>query len=95
VLLFLDGVLMAMFLVSGAFFLRYWRSSGDRLYALFALAFLILGANRVLLAHYSHAIAPVQEHHVLLYSVRLAAFVIILVAILDKNRSESPVSKSL
>lgn len=91
-LLFIDGVLMTMFMCSAGFFIRYWRSSGDRLYALFALAFFILGANRVLLAMYSHAIAPVQEHHVILYTVRLAAFLIILVAILDKNRAGSTVS---
>ncbi len=93
-LLFIDGVLMTMFLVSAVFFVRYWRGSGDRLYAMFALAFFILGTNRVLLALYSHAIAPVQEHLVVLYSVRLAAFLIILAAILDKNRSGATVSSS-
>jgi hypothetical protein len=85
-LLFIDGAIMMMFLAAGVFFLRYWRASGDRLYAMFALAFFILSVNRALLALYSHALS-MEEHNVMLYSIRLAAFLIILFAIVDKNRT--------
>jgi hypothetical protein len=87
ILLVIDGALMMMCFTIATFFLKYWRHSRERLHAMFALAFFILGVNRVLLVAYSHAIAPVQEHHLALYTVRLAAFVIILLAIADKNRN--------
>lgn len=94
-LLFIHGMIMGMLLVAGVFFLRYWRGSGDRLYAMFALAFFILGVNRALLATYAHTSATSQEHHALLYAIRLAAFLIILLAIVDKNRARSgPTSDS-
>ena len=87
-LLFIDGMIMTMLLAAGVFFLRYWRGSGDRLYAMFALAFFILGVNRALLAVYAHTGDSGQEHHAVLYAIRLAAFLLILLAIIDKNRAK-------
>jgi hypothetical protein len=87
-LLFIDGMIMTMLLAAGVFFLRYWRGSGDRLYAMFALSFFILGINRALLAVYAHTGAGGQEHHAVLYAIRLVAYLIILLAIVDKNRAK-------
>lgn len=84
-LLFLDGVLTTLFLAVAVFFVRYWRGSGDRLYAMFSLSFLVLAVNRLFLAQ-SRGVSPLQEHQVMLYVIRLAAFALILLAILDKNR---------
>jgi hypothetical protein len=68
--------------IAGLLFLRFWRRTQDRFFLLFALAFWVLSLNRVGLA----LIKPVTEPHNYLYGVRLAAFVLILVAIADKNR---------
>ena len=64
-------------------FLRFWRQTADRLFLLFALAFALLGSNILLLA----AINPAHESRHLIYLIRLAAFLVIIVAIIDKNRA--------
>ena len=79
---FVFGVLTTLCLVCGLFFLRYWRSSGDRFFAFFAIAFWALGANWALLVGRD----PVDEYTPYYYLLRLFAFLLILVAIIDKNR---------
>ena len=74
---------MASFGVA-ACFARFWRLTTDRLFACFAVAFTLLGANMLLLA----AINPANESRHLVYLLRLAAFVVIIVAIVDKNRRQ-------
>jgi hypothetical protein len=64
------------------FFLRFWRESGDRLFVMFSVAFLLLGLTRLGLA-LSH---EPKEGETYLYWVRLAAYLLILVAIANKNR---------
>ena len=63
--------------------LRFWRDTGDRLFALFALAFAVLAVNRIGLA----LAAQQDTKGDALYWVRLCAFLVILAAILDKNCS--------
>jgi hypothetical protein len=68
--------------IAALFFLRFWRDTGDRLFAMFALAFLLLGFTRLGLA-----LSPEElEGHTHWYWARLVAFLLILVAIVDKNR---------
>lgn len=78
----LSGILVALDAVAGLFFLRFWVVSRDRLFAMFAAAFWILGIQRLLLA----ATRSIFEDQAIFYSLRLLAFVIIIVAIVDKNR---------
>jgi hypothetical protein len=78
----ISGVLVALDALAGLFFLRFWATSRDRLFAMFATAFWILGIQRLLLA----ATRSVFEEQALFYTLRLLAFVIIIVAIIDKNR---------
>jgi hypothetical protein len=81
---FLLGAMMMGFLVASLFFLRFWRDTRDRLFALFSLAFLVLAVNRV-------GFMLTEVHNVkgdYLYGVRFLAFLLILVAIVDKNRSQ-------
>jgi Family of unknown function (DUF5985) len=78
----LSGILIALDAVAGLFFLRFWVASRDRLFALFAVAFWILGIQRLLLA----VTAEIVEDQAIFYTLRLVAFVIIIVAIVDKNR---------
>lgn len=77
----LSGALAMGLAVAGLFFLRFWRDTGDRLFALFATAFFLMAANRVELG-LLEGLAGREQH----YWVRFAAFALILVAILDKNR---------
>ena len=65
------------------FFFRFWRAGRDRFFLFFALAFLAEAVNRVALALSEHPSEGTPWH----YGVRLAAYVLILVAILEKNRS--------
>jgi len=64
------------------FFLRFWRDTGDRLFAMFSGAFFLLGFTRIGLMM-SHDPEEGGTHW---YWVRLAAYVLILIAIVDKNR---------
>jgi hypothetical protein len=84
----LTGAVAMGFAVAAVFFLRFWRKTRDRLFALFALALFIMSANRIGLA--LSALRGSRGDR--LYWVRLVAFGLILVAILDKNRSRRPPS---
>ena len=79
---FLLGALVMACFAAGLFFLRFWRKSHDRLFILFAIAFWVLGVNRVGLTF-----VEADETRTYLYMVRLLAFLIILIAIVDKNRA--------
>ncbi len=79
----MSGAIVTGYLVTGLFFLRYWRQSGDRLFAIFAAAFWLLAAQRLALALTTQYFEDVTW----LYGVRLVAFLLILLAIIDKNRT--------
>jgi hypothetical protein len=79
----LGAIVMACF-AAGLFFLRFWRKTRDRLVVIFAIAFWILGLNWLCLAF-----TTVDEVRTILYMFRLLAFVLIIVGIVDKNRSTS------
>jgi hypothetical protein len=78
---FTSGLIAMGFLVAGLFFLRYWRQTRDGLFAAFAAAFALLAVNQTLLAF---SRVPLEERSPL-YLVRLAAFGIIIAAVLAKN----------
>jgi hypothetical protein len=67
--------------VAGVFFLRFWRKTRDRLFVIFALAIWLLGTNWLLLAFFQ-----TDETRPWLYAIRLVAFCLILLGIIDKNR---------
>ena len=79
---FLAGVLAISYLVAGLFFLRFWRRTGDRLFAFFAVAFALLAAQRTLLPF----VGSDSNLYVVLYGVRALAFLGLAAGILDKNR---------
>jgi hypothetical protein len=41
------GAIAMAFAIAGLFFFRFWRKTGDRLFALFALSFFVSAANRI------------------------------------------------
>jgi hypothetical protein len=79
---FMFGALGMACLILGVLFLRAWRSTNDRLFAMFAAAFGMLALERLLLM----AVGPDNEIRPYIYGIRLLAFVGILIAIVDKNR---------
>lgn len=78
----ISGTLVAGYLVAALFFLRFRRDTGDRLFLAFAVAFAILAGQRAALA----IIPSSGRSDIIIYGMRLLAFVLILLAILDKNR---------
>lgn len=80
------GMLAAGYAVLALYFLRFWNESRDRLFLYFAAAFALLAVQRIALSFARDlGIAPV-----ILYILRLLAFVLILGAIVDKNRASRP-----
>lgn len=79
---FLSGVASAGSLGVGLFFLRLWQETRDRFFALFGFAFWVLAFNWFLIVW----VQPSSEHLHYFYVLRLAAFLLIIVAIVDKNR---------
>jgi hypothetical protein len=80
----LSGAIMMAYFVSGLFFLRFWKETRDRLFALFSAAFFLLALNYFVLP----PSAQVDESLPLHYTVRFFGFLIILLGILDKNYSK-------
>lgn len=80
---FLSGAVTLGFLVAGAFFLRFWSRTRDRLFLAFAIAFFLLALNQSLAAWLGAA----DERVGYTYLLRVIGFVLILFAIVDKNIS--------
>jgi hypothetical protein len=67
----------------GLIFLRYWRVSGDRLFGYFAAAFAAMAIEWAVLAAVPRGL-PARQF---VYLIRLLAFVLIIVGIIEKNRA--------
>jgi hypothetical protein len=81
---FLSGATAMACLAIGLYFVRYWRETADRLFAIFALAFWVFAANRVFLLAIDEQNESARTG---VYTLRLCAFLLIIWAIVDKNRS--------
>lgn len=78
------GAAIASWIVAMSLF-QYWRRVRDRLLLLFSVAFGVLGLSWFLVS----AFHPGGETRHFFYVPRLIAFLVILVAIVDKNRRGS------
>ena len=80
-----SGAMVMAYFTAGLFFLRFWKDTRDRLFGSFAAAFFLLALQRALLT----VLVNDRESTVglMLYGIRLLAFLLILWAIIDKNRS--------
>jgi uncharacterized membrane protein YeiB len=81
---FWQGAIMMGYAVAGLFFFKFWRETRDRLFATFALAFWSLALNYLLFSP-SRTVDEIVPLH---YTVRFFAFLLILIAIADKNYSK-------
>ncbi len=79
-----SGALAMGYLIAALFFLRFWREGRDRLFLLFSVAFGLLVVQRVALT----AVGDNPQAALPLYVLRLVAFLVILGAIVDKNRAD-------
>jgi hypothetical protein len=79
---FVSGALCLGFWVAALFFLRFYRMTRDRLFAVFSLSFLLMGVNRALTA----LIHQDEVQFPYFYLIRLVAYLLIIYAIVDKNR---------
>ena len=78
---FLQGAVFISCIVAALFFLRFWKETHDRLFIIFALAFVVLAINWLGLA-----LTKEDEVKAWFYLLRLLGFGLILVAVIDKNR---------
>lgn len=79
---FLAGAATISLLVIASFFLRFWKRTHDRLFLFFAGSFAFLMVERIVRA----TMSVETEWAPYVYTIRLIAFVLIIVAIVDKNR---------
>ena len=79
--IFLAGAITAGFAVASVFFARFWRRTGDGLFLAFSAAFALLALNHALVG----LLDVPREEQSPIYLLRLAAFVLIIVAVLRKN----------
>ncbi|GMU23708.1 MAG: hypothetical protein AMXMBFR13_37860 [Phycisphaerae bacterium] len=93
--LFLAGAVAMACCTVALFFLRFFKQTGDRFFLIFSLAFWVLAINRLALTMTERG----DEIRLYLYIVRFVAFMLIILAIVDKNRirrgsSSSPLGSS-
>jgi membrane-associated PAP2 superfamily phosphatase len=87
VVLFIAGAMSAGFAIAGLFFLRFWARTRDRLFAAFAAAFWLMALNQAIAGFSRHA----HIENSAAYLLRLAAFALIIIAVLSKNTTpDSP-----
>jgi len=78
---FLLGVISLASVVAGLFFLKFWRTTRDSFFLLFAASFIIEGFNRAALL----LLARPNDGNPSIFLVRLFTYLLILAAILKKN----------
>jgi hypothetical protein len=79
----ISGAVVMASMVAALFFLRFWRQTRDRFFLLFSLAFALDALTRLVLA-----LSDIpNEQEPFYYLGRLATFGLILLAIIDKNRT--------
>ena len=81
----LSGMLVMGYAIAALFFFKFWKSTGDSLFRIFAAAFLILAIQRAALALTTETVEDVTY----LFVIRLIAYALIAFGIIQKNRAGS------
>jgi hypothetical protein len=79
---FISGVVTAGFLIAALFFFRFWKRTSDSLFAYFGISFLLFAAGQATAVFWG---TP-QDDKVWVFLVRLVGFILLLIAIVGKNR---------
>ena len=78
---FMSGAVTLAYLLAAFFFLRFWRRTADRLFLAFTIAFFLFAINQGLAC----LLDVYNEPSSFIYALRVMGFLLILVAIVDKN----------
>jgi uncharacterized membrane protein YbhN (UPF0104 family) len=78
---FLAGAVTLAYIVGSTYFVHFWRRTGDRLFLAFAVAFALLALNQLTV----FVLGVNDERYNYAYILRVLGFVLILLAIVDKN----------
>ena len=78
---FLAGAVTLAYVIAAFYFVHFWRRTSDRLFLAFAAAFTLLALNQVTV----FALGVNDERYNYAYVLRVLGFILILVAIVDKN----------
>ena len=81
---YLSGMVTAGFMACGLFFARFWWRSKDILFLAFAAAFWLLALNAALVVMVTRS----DENKSWLYLLRVAAYVLIAIAVIRKNAGD-------
>lgn len=90
-ILFLSGITVVTFLASGVFFLKFYRASRDPFYLFFCLACWLLSIERIAILMVIGPAKTSGETSPWVYLIRLIAFLLIMIAIVNKNRNQRKV----
>jgi hypothetical protein len=82
---FLSGMITMGFVVAAVFFFRFWKRTGDFLFAIFAVSFIFFAVNQGA----SLFSGLPRDEQFWIYLIRLAGFALLLVGILVKNFGQS------
>lgn len=80
---FLLGIIVTASLIASAFFLKFWKQTRDPLFLSFAAAFAVESLNRAMFL----VIDNPSDGNAAIYSIRLLSYLLILAAIVQKNRA--------
>lgn len=80
---FLLGSIVTASLIASAFFLKFWKQTRDPLFLSFAAAFAVESLNRTMFL----VIDNPTDGNAVIYSIRLFSYLLILAAIVQKNRA--------
>jgi uncharacterized protein DUF5985 len=79
---FINGAIAMACVAIGVFFLKFWKNTRDRLFAMFAVSFWLLACDRIVIVGIGQSETSTPAE----YLLRLAAFLLIIEAIVEKNR---------
>jgi hypothetical protein len=78
---FLSGMITAGYVVSALFFFRFWRRTGDSLFATFGASFVLFAISQSASVSFDF----LRDDKTLVYCLRLIGFGLLLIAIARKN----------
>ena len=80
---FLSGALTVAYVVGAVYFFQFWRRAPERLFLAFGVAFILLALNQLTV----FVLGTDDERGNYAYVLRVIAFVLIVVGIIEKNVS--------